>query len=199
NTALHYACKHAGSSARSLELLLSNGASCSRTTTGRHQSMWPCLTIMGQPLVYCSLTPIATGVMSYRKDTGMSHMDILIQHSPQTALVTHTLFLPGPRPDDPASKPNRYLGLRTMVERQREDLLKHPLCARTARVQMVLHSLLFSWCDFFFYAVFLCCLTAFVADQGPLPISLVDANTGCRNTSSSGDRYGGRGIDWGRL
>uniref|UniRef100_A0A1I8FIP8 ANK_REP_REGION domain-containing protein n=1 Tax=Macrostomum lignano TaxID=282301 RepID=A0A1I8FIP8_9PLAT len=41
NTALHYACKHAGSSARSLELLLSNGAQLQQNYNGeKTQSMW---------------------------------------------------------------------------------------------------------------------------------------------------------------
>ncbi|PAA93291.1 hypothetical protein BOX15_Mlig000210g3 [Macrostomum lignano] len=218
NTALHYACKHAGSSARSLELLLSNGAQLQQNYNGETPVDVAVLNNNGPAISLLFSDAYCDWVMSYRKDTGMSHMDILIQHSPQTALtilnrsmtksgadnleknfmVTHNFFYLDPGPDDPASKPNRYLGLRTMVERQREDLLKHPLCAALLEYKWSFTRYFF-WCDFFFYAVFLCCLTAFVADQGPLPISLVDANTGCRNTSSSGGSGQRQKLTNGRL
>uniref|UniRef100_A0A1I8IB57 ANK_REP_REGION domain-containing protein n=1 Tax=Macrostomum lignano TaxID=282301 RepID=A0A1I8IB57_9PLAT len=174
NTALHYACKHAGSSARSLELLLSNGAQLQQNYNGETPVDVAVLNNNGPAISLLFSDAYCDWVMSYRKDTGMSHMDILIQHSPQTALTILNRSMTKSGADNfgkefhgdaqlfstwtPAQmtrppSPTATWAFAPWLSDNAKDLLKHPLCAALLES----FTRYFFWCDFFFYAVFLCC------------------------------------------
>ncbi|PAA75698.1 hypothetical protein BOX15_Mlig025935g2 [Macrostomum lignano] len=211
NTALHYACKHEDSDASCVELLLKNGAQLQQNYNGETPVDVAVLNNNNPAIQLFFSDAHRTWVMTYRKENGYTHLDVLIQHSPQTAelilnqamtesgadhmdknfMVVYNFTDLDPGPDDPASAHRRYLALRTMVKRRRVELLEHPVCQALIESKWAVARYFF-WFDLLCYAVFLCCLTAFVADNGPLPLWEIDTQTGCRNYTTDGVSSGTR-------